>query len=182
MKVLIVIDMQKDFIDGALGTKEAQAILPAVVNRIEKSENELILFTFDTHQEDYLVTTEGKKLPVIHCVENSEGWQFDAGILNAWYQNNTTIKLENTNSHMFYKPVFGSVELVQYLSKHASEISEIELIGVCTDICVISNALMIKNTLPDIKISVNSNLCAGVTPDTHDAALKVMTMCHIDVI
>jgi len=182
MKVLVVIDMQKDFIDGALGTKEAQAILPNVVNRVANSRNELILFTYDTHQEDYLDTPEGKKLPVIHCIKGTEGWEVDEGIITAWKHNKETVKLAKDSDHMYNKPVFGSVALVEDLVKRADEISEIELIGVCTDICVISKALLLKNQLPHIPISVTAALCAGVTPEGHDAALKVMSMCQVDVV
>jgi len=181
MKVLVVIDMQNDFIDGSLGTKEAAAIMPNVVNRIRDSKNELILFTYDTHQEDYLSTPEGSKLPVIHCIEETEGWQLGEGILEAWQANEQTIRLDKEETHMFRKPVFGSVALTEYLLEREDEISEIELIGVCTDICVISNALMIKNNLPNVKISVDATLCAGVTPDSHLAALTVLQMCQVEV-
>ena len=181
MKVLVVIDMQNDFIDGALGTKEAEAIVPGVVERIRNSKNELILFTYDTHQEDYLDTPEGQKLPVIHCVEGTDGWQLGAGILAAWQDNGQTIRMEKPEAHMYRKPVFGSVALMQYLVGREEEITEIELIGVCTDICVVSNALMIKNSLPNVKISVDATLCAGVTPESHLAALQVLEMCQVEV-
>ncbi|MCL2398147.1 MAG: cysteine hydrolase [Defluviitaleaceae bacterium] len=182
MKVLIVVDMQKDFITGALGTAEAADIVSNVVKRIENSSGELILFTQDTHRENYLNTAEGKKLPVPHCIEGTDGWKIDETILNAWRNNSNTIRVSKLPENTFTKPVFGSVDLVAYLKACCSEISEIELLGVCTDICVVSNALMIKNTLPDIKISVNANCCAGVTPKSHTEALNVMQMCHIDII
>jgi nicotinamidase-related amidase len=181
MNVIIVIDMQKDFIDGVLGTKEAQAILPAVIKRVEDSKDELILFTHDTHQADYLQTPEGKKLPIVHCIEGTEGWQFNEKILNAWKQNQQTIRLSSEQEHHYYKSAFGSVKLAEDLATGADEISAIELMGVCTDICVISNALMIKNMLPNVAVSVNAALCAGVTPESHDAALKVLEMCQVDV-
>ena len=182
MKVLVVVDMQKDFIDGALGTSEAVATVGNVVKRIENSKDELILFTKDTHQHDYLNTTEGKKLPVIHCVENTEGWQINDAVLGAWSNNKNTVILPKLTDNTFTKSVFGSVDLVEFLKSRVAEIEEVEILGLCTDICVVSNALMIKNTIPDVKISVNSACCAGVTPQSHTEALNVMKMCHIDVI
>ena len=182
MKVLIVVDMQKDFINGALGTKEAQAIVGNVVKRIKNSAGELVLFTLDTHQEDYLETPEGKALPVIHCVEKTEGWQLNDEVKAAWSAQADRIIVPELVENSFKKPVFGSVELVEFLKRMQNEITEIELIGVCTDICVISNAIMIKNTLPNIPIKVDSASCAGVTPQSHQEALNVMKMCHIEVI
>jgi len=181
MKVLIVIDMQNDFIGGALGTPEAAAIVSAVAIRIENSRGELILFTQDTHGEDYLNTPEGKKLPVPHCIQDTPGWQIDDTILDAWRNNKHTVVDSSLIDNTFTKPVFGSIALVAYLQNRAAEITEIELLGVCTDICVVSNAIMIKNTLPEIKLSVNSALCAGVTPQSHIEALNTMRMCHVDV-
>ena len=182
MKVLIVVDMQNDFIDGSLGTAEAVQIVDAVVERIENSHGELILFTQDTHQNDYLNTPEGKKLPVAHCIENSYGWQIKNAIRDAWRNNNDTILVPELPENTFTKTVFGSVSLVDYLQSRASEIAEIEVLGLCTDICVVSNALMIKNTMPDIEITVNANCCAGVTPQSHNEALNVMKMCQINVV
>ncbi|MCL2564674.1 MAG: cysteine hydrolase [Defluviitaleaceae bacterium] len=182
MKVLIVVDMQNDFIDGSLGTAEALSIVDTVVRRIESSRGELILFTKDTHQTDYLDTLEGKKLPVVHCIENTEGWQINASIENAWQKNNDTIRMSELPQNTFIKPIFGSVDLVDFLKSRVCKISEIEILGLCTDICVISNAIMIKNTIPDIKISVNAECCAGVTPQSHKEALNIMKMCHIDEI
>ena len=182
MKVLIVIDMQNDFINGSLGTKEAKAIVGNVVKRIESSEGELIIFTQDTHGDDYLSTPEGQKLPVPHCIENSEGWQIEPVILDAWRNNKNTLTAAEIHGNTFKKSVFGSTDLVSFLDINQDKIDEIELLGVCTDICVVSNALMIKNTLPDIKISVNAACCAGVTPESHEAALLVMKMCQVDVV
>jgi len=181
MKILIVVDMQNDFIDGSLGTAEAVGIVDAVVKRIQNSRGELILFTQDTHQGNYLDTAEGKKLPVVHCVENTEGWEIRKSILDAWLNNDDTIKIAERPQNIFTKPVFGSVDLVSFLKSRVHEITEIEILGLCTDICVVSNAIMIKNTMPDVKISVNSDCCAGVTPQSHTEALNVMKMCHIDV-
>jgi len=182
MKVLIVVDMQKDFIDGALGTPEAAAIVDNVAKRIENSTSELILFTKDTHQADYLNTAEGQKLPVPHCIEGTRGWQINGSILDAWRNHANTIKLPELLDNTFTKPVFGSVDLVRFLKAREADISEIEILGLCTDICVVSNAIMIKNAMPDIKISVNASCCAGVTPQSHTEALNVMQMCHIDVV
>jgi len=180
VKVLIVTDMQKDFIDGVLGTAEAAAIVGAVVQRIENSKGELILFTQDTHQSDYLDTPEGRKLPVMHCVENTEGWQINEAIRNAWRNNKDTVIISELPENTFVKSVFGSVDLTDFLKLYVSEISEIEILGLCTDICVISNAIMIKNTLPGVKIGVNADCCAGVTPQSHREALSIMKLCHID--
>ena len=181
MKVLVVIDMQNDFISGSLGTKEAQAIVGNVVKRIESSVGELILFTQDTHGDDYLSTPEGQKLPVPHCIEGSDGWQIEPAILDAWRNNKNTLMANELSENAFKKPVFGSVDLVEFLKVRASDIDEIELLGVCTDICVVSNALMIKNALPTVKISVNAKCCAGATPESHEAALLIMGMCQVDV-
>ena len=182
MKLLIVVDMQKDFIDGALGTPEAVAIVDNVVKRIKNSENELILFTKDTHQDDYLNTAEGKKLPVPHCIENTAGWNINESVFDAWRKNSSTVHIAELPDNTFLKPVFGSVEMVKFRESRKQDITEIEILGLCTDICVISNAIMIKNFMPDIKISVNSACCAGVTPQSHTEALNVMKMCHIDVV
>lgn len=176
MKYLIVIDMQKDFVTGALGTAEAQAILPGVVARIEaaKAAGETILYTLDTHEANYMETSEGRKLPVPHCIRDTAGWLPEDGVLQA---------LEGTLG--FEKPTFGSTELASWLVNQ-SETPDgagmcIELIGVCTDICVISNALLIKANLPEADICVDSALCAGVTPANHAAALQTMQSCQITV-
>ena len=182
MNVLIVVDMQKDFIDGALGTPEAIAIVENVVNRIKNSKGELILFTKDTHQEDYLNTAEGKKLPVPHCIEGTDGWQINKSVLDAWRNNSNTKKISELSENTFIKPVFGSVDLVRFLKSHEKDIAEIEILGLCTDICVISNAIMIKNFMPDVRVSVNATCCAGVTPQSHVEALNTMKMCHIDIV
>ena len=185
MKILIVVDMQKDFIDGALGTKEAASIVPAVIERVKNSESELILFTQDTHGENYLLTSEGKKLPVKHCIKDTDGWQINAEILNAWKENKNTIVVAESIGNIFQKGVFGSVELVEFLKNLREEgaaISGVELLGLCTDICVISNAIMLKNFLPDVEISVIENCCAGVTPQSHTEAINTMKMCQINII
>ena len=167
---LIVIDMQNDFISGALGTPEAQAILPRVKDVIDGFSGEII-YTRDTHAEDYLDTREGRNLPVKHCIKDTYGWQIADG-------------LYRSGAPIFDKPTFGSVELMEYLSSEneREKISDVTLIGVCTDICVVSNAMLIKARFPEIEVTVDSTACAGVTPDTHTAALTTMKMCQINVI
>ena len=185
MKILIIVDMQKDFIDGSLGTSEAVAIVPKVVQRVVNSEGELILFTQDTHGEDYLQTPEGKKLPVMHCIDGTEGHNIDERILDAWRRNKNTVLAADLLGNIFKKSVFGCFALLEFLEnlrKEGAAITEIELLGLCTDICVVSNAIMLKNYFPDIEINVNADCCAGVTPQSHNEALNVMKMCHINII
>lgn len=168
-KVLLVIDMQNDFINGTLGTKEAEAIVDKVNQKITTYRNvgDIILFTRDTHDEKYLNTMEGKKLPVPHCKKNTEGWQITSEI--QVYDEDKIID----------KPTFGSLELANYIEK--LDVSAIEIIGLCTDICVISNAMIMKAKFPEIDILVDSSCCAGVTPESHKNALKAMEMCHIEI-
>ncbi|RKM54138.1 cysteine hydrolase [Butyrivibrio sp. X503] len=177
-KLLVVVDMQKDFVDGALGTKEAQAVVPAVVKKIGEYASEDIFVTRDTHQSDYMTTQEGKNLPVEHCIEGSAGWQIDAEVQKALDSKKDADKITYVN-----KPTFGSVDLAAKIKEIAAkeEIS-VELIGVCTDICVVSNALLIKANLPEINISVDASCCAGVTSDKHKAALETMSSCQIAII
>ena len=162
--------MQNDFIDGSLGTKEAVAIVPNVKAKIEKARaaGVSVVFTRDTHQKNYLDTQEGKNLPVLHCVEKSEGWQ----ISNA---------LDVGNSRIFDKPSFGSLELADYVSS-LEGLEEIELVGLCTGICVISNAFILKAKLPEVPITVDSSCCACVTPESQKTALSAMKLCQIQVI
>ena len=164
-KVLIVIDMQNDFIDGALGTPEAQAIVPNVKKKIEeyKARGDEIIFTRDTHPANYLETNEGKHLPVEHCIFGTYGWQIADG-------------LETENCKYIDKLTFG------WIYWNNRDYDEIELVGLCTDICVVSNALILKAQFPEINITVDASCCAGVTPETHKAALTTMKMCQIDVI
>lgn len=170
-KVLIVVDMQNDFIDGALGTREAQAIVDRVVRVIGEYEPENIFATRDTHTAEYLQTQEGEHLPVPHCIRNTEGWQLQAQIAHAL-----------GDAQVFDKGTFGSIHLAQQmLEMQQKEPLDITLIGVCTDICVISNALLLKAYLPETPIHVLADCCAGVTPETHAAALTTMKMCQIDV-
>ncbi|MDD5928984.1 MAG: cysteine hydrolase [Spirochaetales bacterium] len=169
MKLLIVVDMQNDFIDGALGTKEAVAIVPNVVEKIAKARaaGEMVVFTRDTHQQNYLETQEGKNLPVLHCVEGSAGWMISD-------------KLEVGDSRIFNKPSFGSMELADFAAS-LNGLEEIELIGLCTGICVISNAFILKAKLPEVKISVDASCCACVSPESHKTALNAMKLCQINV-
>lgn len=169
MKLLIVVDMQNDFIDGALGTKEAVAIVPNVVEKIAKARaaGEMVVFTRDTHQQNYLETQEGKNLPVLHCVEGSAGWMISD-------------KLEVGDSRIFNKPSFGSIELADFAAS-LNGLEEIELIGLCTGICVISNAFILKAKLPEVKISVDASCCACVSPESHKTALNAMKLCQINV-
>ena len=171
-EILIVVDMQKDFVDGSLGTKEAVAIVPSVVKEMKKKYDKVFL-TRDTHQPDYLETREGRFLPVVHCVENTSGWQFDKKVGKA------AEKLEN--AVIINKPTFGSEQLIELLKEEneKEEIGRITLIGLCTDICVVSNALMVKAAFPEMDVRVLKDCCAGVTPETHEAALTTMKMCQI---
>jgi len=169
-KVLIVIDMQNDFIDGALGTKEAAAIVTNVKRKIEeyKKSGNPVIFTRDTHDRNYLKTQEGRKLPVEHCIKGSDGWAISS-------------ELDTADSLIFDKNTFGSVSLMDYLAENYKE-AEFEFVGLCTDICVISNAIMLKAFLPEAGITVDASCCAGVTPQSHKNALEAMKMCQINVI
>jgi nicotinamidase-related amidase len=171
-KILIVVDMQKDFVDGALGTPEAVAIVDNVVEKIKSHDGDIIV-TYDTHFDNYMQTQEGKNLPVPHCIKGTDGWQFDSKVQSA---------LENREYKTIEKLTFGSTELPEYIKQNynVNDI-EIELIGLCTDICVVSNALLLKANFLETKISVDAKCCAGVTVDSHNAALTTMKMCQIDV-
>lgn len=169
MKILVVVDMQNDFIDGALGSKEAAAITENVKLKIKTAvqNNETVIYTRDTHTQDYINTQEGKNLPIIHCVKDTLGWMIADGI----YQEGCKI---------IDKPSFGSVELAEWIAEQ-KDVESIELIGLCTDICVISNAMVIKAKLPEIPVLVDASCCAGVTPQSHLNALEAMKMCQITV-
>ena len=172
-RFLIVVDMQKDFVNGALGTAEAEAMIPAAAEKIRSFEGD-IFATFDTHFENYMETAEGKKLPVPHCIRGTEGWQLDARIAEA---------LRNKPFTPVEKLTFGSVNLPALVEKAAGgEDFEVTLIGLCTDICVVSNALMLKANFPEMPIAVDAACCAGVSPETHRAALQTMACCQIDII
>ena len=171
MKVLVVVDMQNDFIDQALGTKEAVGIVENVAEKIRSFDGKVI-FTRDTHQENYMETQEGRNLPVKHCIEGSDGWKISSALP------------VSDDAVIFDKPTFGSKELGLYLENLAKEtpIEAVEVIGLCTDICVISNALLIKAFLPEVRITVDSACCAGVTPKSHENALEAMKCCQVNVI
>ena len=176
MKLLIVVDMQNDFIDAALGTAEAQAIVPAVAARIRQCREDgwTLIATLDTHGPDYMNTAEGKKLPVPHCIKGTPGWQLNADVAAALGEGCMRVE----------KPTFGSVQLpwlIADLTQAADKLT-IEVIGLCTDICVISNALILKAYFPDADIAVRRSCCAGVTPATHEAALTAMGCCQIDIV
>lgn len=172
-KLLIVVDMQKDFVDGALGSAEAVAIVDIVVKKIENFEGDIIV-TYDTHSDNYMQTQEGVLLPVPHCIKGTEGWELDAKVQAA---------LEGRQYHPIEKPTFGSTELPEYIkATYDPKDIEIELIGLCTDICVVSNALLMKANFTETKVSVDSACCAGVTVDSHNAALLTMKMCQVHVI
>lgn len=172
-KILVVIDMQKDFVDGALGTPEAQSIVGNVAEKIKSYKTENVYATRDTHPENYLETQEGENLPVPHCIEGSEGWQIVPEIAALLDE-----------EHIFDKPTFGSLDLADKLSSlndHAPAGIEIEIVGLCTDICVVSNALLFKAEMPEVRISADASCCAGVTPQKHEAALDTMESCQIHI-
>lgn len=176
MKILVVIDMQNDFIDGALGTKEAVSIVPKVVEKIKGFEGK-VFYTRDTHEVNYLETQEGKKLPVRHCIRNSRGWELHPEIEAL------------RDSAPVDKPSFGSIELGYALKDYMMEqevlgsgqAESVTITGLCTDICVISNAMIIKAMFPELPVIVDSSCCAGVTPESHANALEAMRMCQIEV-
>ncbi len=167
MKLLIVVDMQNDFIDGSLGTKEAVAIVPKVVEKVKGFDGDII-FTMDTHGENYLDTQEGRKLPVKHCIEGTDGWQIRE-------------ELMPYVRRRWMKRTFGSYALAEAI-REMNTFESIELVGLCTDICVVSNALIIKAVNREVPIIVDSSCCAGVTPEKHEAALEVMRSCQIEVV
>ena len=172
-EVLVVVDMQKDFVDGALGSKEAAAIVPAVVKKIRDFDGEIFV-TYDTHFENYMDTAEGRKLPVPHCIKGTDGWALDADVKQA---------LSAKEFTPVEKKTFGSVDLPALIREAVREEAfTIELVGLCTDICVVSNALILKANFPEVPISVDAACCAGVTPEKHEAALETMRSCQIDVI
>ncbi len=171
-KILVVVDLQNDFVTGALGTQEAQAIVPRVCVKIRNFPGP-VYYTQDTHGEDYLQTQEGKYLPVEHCIRGTWGWQLEPQI--EALRKSTPIE----------KPTFGSKGLADVLkARHTYEgpLEEIQLVGLCTDICVISNALLLKAYLPEVKITVDASCCAGVTPESHQRALEAMKACQVEIV
>ena len=173
MKTLIVVDMQKDFVDGSLGSKEAVAIVPNVKKKIDEyiSNGDNVIYTRDTHHENYLETNEGKHLPVKHCIEDTDGWQ----IYGDLHVHDCPIVNKNTFGWSYWNMFSGTAGMLV-------DSDSIEIIGLCTDICVVSNALILKAQFPEHKITVDSSCCAGVTPESHEAALTTMKMCQIEVI
>ena len=175
-RILIVVDMQTDFVDGALGTPEAVAILDRVAAKIKDyaaDPNSAILVTYDTHSENYMETSEGKHLPVPHCIKGTPGWELHPTVAAA---------LQGVDYTPVEKPTFGSVELPALVGQAAAgEDFTVELIGLCTDICVVSNTLLLKAHYPEIPLSVDASCCAGVTPESHEAALRTMGMCQVEV-
>lgn len=168
-KLLVVVDMQNDFIDGALGTLQARAIVPHVAEKIRQyqASGDDVIFTLDTHGENYLDTQEGKHLPVLHCVKGTHGWKLHPD-------------LETFEGKRFEKGTFGSIACAEYAAGRSYE--AIGLVGLCTDICVISNALLLKAALPETPIAVDSSCCAGVTPASHETALSAMKACQIEIL
>ncbi len=167
MKYLIVVDMQVDFISGSLGSEAAKAIVENVVDKV-KSFGGRVIFTRDTHTESYMETQEGKNLPVKHCIKDTDGWQI-------------CDELKPYAENIIDKITFGCIDLPSYIQNQNEPIDEIELCGLCTDICVISNAMVLKAALPEVKISVDSTCCAGVTKESHNTALNAMKAVQIDV-
>ena len=172
--VLLVIDAQNDFIDGSLGSKEAVLALPNIIKKVKGFDGQVI-FTRDTHGENYLETSEGKHLPVVHCIKDTAGWQLAKEL------DEFRIK---TNSVVFDKPTFGFIECAKYLKGLYEEgkLDEVTLVGYCTDICVISNALLLKAVLPELPLKIDPSCCAGVTPEKHNAALITMASCQVEVL
>ena len=170
-KILIVVDMQNDFISGTLPTYDKE-VVKNVVAKVEQEQQEgtSVIFTMDTHNENYLNTQEGKNLPIPHCLYKTEGWNIIPELADV-----------KSKCKVFLKDTFGSNRLIDYITHVVVDVEEIELIGVCTDICVISNALLLKSACPELVISVDSKCCAGVTPEKHEAALEAMRSCQINV-
>lgn len=193
MKVLIVVDMQKDFVDGSLGTKEAQAIIPLVAETIEQmaAPDTVVIFTKDTHPEDYMSTLESKNLPVRHCIKDTAGHSIVDEVFNAYLNVIDTYAdayevypMTEINPIRVEKCTFGSVELQNILFdiNERLGIEEVTLMGLCTGICVMSNAILAKATLPEVPINVIADCCACVTPESHKTAIEAMKLCQINII
>lgn len=169
-KALVVVDMQNDFIDGALGTKEAVSIVPNVVKKIQEFDG-LLVFTKDTHESNYLDSREGRTLPVEHCIRDTDGWEIREEVWEAAKEKNPVV---------IGKPTFGSRRLGEFLS--GAELESVELVGLCTDICVISNAMLVRAFLPEVPIRIDASCCAGVTPESHENALLAMKACQMEIV
>lgn len=174
-KILVVVDMQKDFVDGALGSKEAVAIVDNVVAKIKEFDGDIIV-TYDTHRDNYMDTREGRFLPVPHCIQDTDGWQLNDKVSKVLEEKGITC--------VIHKPTFGSLELIDVVAQRMEEetSTEVTLIGLCTDICVVSNAMLLKAAYPEMNIFVDASCCAGVTVESHMAALSTMKMCQIEVL
>ena len=190
-KVLVVVDMQNDFITGVLGTEEAKAITPNVAQYIRDhaDKDTVLLFTRDTHDADYLNTQEGKKLPIPHCLKDTYGWELAPEMEEVIYDTRDKYSDFDTyfpyvSDHIIDKPTFGSIDLqnLLYVLDEEDDVKEITLLGVCTDICVISNAMLAKATLPEATVKVVADCCAGVSPERHNAALEAMDYCQIEIV
>ena len=193
MKVLIVVDMQKDFVDGSLGTQEAQAIVPLVAETIEQiaAPDTVVIFTKDTHPDNYMSTLEGKNLPVPHCIKGTAGHSIVDEVFNAYINVIDTYAdayevypMTEINPIKVEKPTFGSIELQNILFdiNERMGIEEVTLMGLCTGICVMSNVILAKATLPEVPINVIADCCACVTPESHKTALEAMKLCQINII
>ena len=177
-KILVVIDMQNDFLTGTLGNKECAATVDKVVDIIKEGDYSNVIFTRDTHKDNYLTTQEGRKLPVVHCIEGSEGWQVDKRIISAVEE-----KFDKEAFTYLDKKTFGGLGIIELLEKYdAKNAEEIHFVGVCTGICVISNVLITKAAFPEVKVCVIEKACACVTPTTHETAINAMKTCQVDII
>ena len=195
-KILVVVDMQNDFVDGALGTPEAQAIVPKVAHyiRTHVDKDTVLIFTKDTHEANYMETQEGKHLPVAHCIKDTHGWELAPAIQEALYDvRGMYHPIDNCfhymHDHIVTKPSFGSIDLQNLLyvlddddMEEPGDITEITLMGLCTGICVLSNAMLAKATLPEVPVRVVEECCACVTPDSHKTAIDAMRLCQIEII
>ena len=171
-KYLVVIDMQNDFLTGALKNDEGVQVIKYIKDKLDHVDSDThIIFTRDTHQENYMSTEEGANLPVPHCIENTQGWEITSELAHYVDKKN-----------VFNKNTFGSKELAQFFEGKEGDVESVEIVGVCTDICVISNALLIKSVLPNVRIFVDAKGCAGVTPQSHDTAIEAMKACHIHIL
>lgn len=177
-KILVVVDMQNDFITGSLGNKECEAVVPEVINVLNRGYDEVYV-TQDTHYDNYLDTQEGKKLPVVHCIKETKGWELNPQVEEVIYANYTTDKI-----HKFEKPAFGNIELANVIKQYCTVNEEviIDMCGVCTGICVMSNAIILKSAVPQVPINVIEKACACVTPDSHNTAIEAMKLCQINII
>lgn len=175
MKFLIVVDMQNDFITGALANKKAEEIVPKIATYVRNFEG-ITIFTRDTHNSDYLETMEGKNLPVEHCIAGTNGWEINSELLKS-------CEGKENVCFVFNKPTFGyASELTKFINEFKQPITEIQVCGTCTDICVVSNVLGLKEHMSEVKISILEDMCAGLTPEKHNAAIEVMRSCQVNIL